>query len=97
MSKELRLTKLVVTFTREGIEYDVSYAHSGAEGGIPSPGSKRRTTTAVRLASVDLQVGLEGLDKGGAVSTGFATDTIESTDTIVVDSVDQRTSRRASA
>ena len=94
---------MVVSFAPDGsIEFAVSYSHSGGDllthaQEIPSPGSKRRTTSAARMASKALRVAPEGLDKGEAISTGFATDTITSTDTIVVDSVDQRTSRRANA
>lgn len=77
--------KQVLTIFREdgSIEYAVSYAHIDEP---PTPGSKKRTTTASRMARRGLQAALEGLDQGYALTWGgFGTNTRESTDRIIVE------------
>jgi hypothetical protein len=63
------LQSILVRFEREGMELSVSYEHASTEQ--PSPGTKKRTTRAARMARVGLQSALEGLVKGacsGAVT-----------------------------
>ena len=80
MKRELR--SITVTFGGEGIEYAVSYLHRGEP---PSPGSKTRTTTAARMARRGLELALERLGSGALIWGGFATNTRESEDTIIVE------------
>jgi hypothetical protein len=50
------LRRITVTFTAEGIEYSVCYAHTDEP---PPPGTKTRTTRALRMARTGLQTALE--------------------------------------
>jgi hypothetical protein len=75
------LKRVTVTFGDEGtIEYAIHYTHNDT---LPTPGSKKRTTTATRMAQEALETGLEGLDKGALLWGGFATDTRKSEDRII--------------
>jgi hypothetical protein len=80
MSRVLR--SIGVTFTREGIEFAVTYAHDGE---LPAPGTKKRTATATEMARKGLEAALEALGSGAVVWGGFGTDTRVSKDTIIAD------------
>jgi hypothetical protein len=81
------LTRIMVTFQDGTIEYGVRYTHADDPG---SPGSKGRTTRAARLAAKGLEAALEGLSRDpGPLWGGFATNTRESTDTIMVEQKEQ--------
>ena len=80
MSRILRSIRL--TFTREGIEFAVTYAHDGEQ---PTPGTKKRTATAAAVARKGLELALEALDSGPVAWGGFGTDTRVIKDTIIVD------------
>jgi hypothetical protein len=94
---------VLVRFTREGCEFEISYT---ADDGVksakgkgqnfdptksdPAPGSKSRTTTATRMASKALEAALQYLYKSeraelDVVWGGYATNTLESTDCILID------------
>jgi len=75
------LERITVTFTPEGIEYAVCYAHADEP---PTPGTKTRTTRASRMARKGLEAALEGLGAGAVTWGGYATDTRHSTDRILV-------------
>ncbi len=81
MSRVLRSIR--VTFTREGIEFAVTYAYDAHE--LPAPGTKKRTATAERMACKGLEAALEALGSGQVAWGGFGTDTRVSKDTIIVD------------
>jgi hypothetical protein len=52
------LKRITITFMAEGaIEYSVTYLHTDE---LPTPGTKRRTTRALRMARTGLQTVLEG-------------------------------------
>ena len=76
------LEKLTVTFQPEGIALAVSYAHRDEP---PTPGTKTRTRRAARMAEAALRRALEGLGRGSVAWGGFATDTRQSTDKVLVD------------
>jgi hypothetical protein len=76
------LRSITVIFDGEGIEYAVNYQHRGEP---PSPGSKARTTTAARMARRGLELALEKLGSGAVMWGGFATNTRESEDRIIVE------------
>ncbi len=76
------LRSVTVTFTPEGLEYAVTYAH---EGEPPNPGTKTRTTTAARMARRGLEVALEGLAAGAPAWGGFGTNTKVSRDVVMVE------------
>ena len=76
------LERIIVTFHREGLEVGVSYAHADEP---PTPGTKTRTRMAARMAEAGLRRALEGLDRGSVAWGGFATDTRQSTDKVLVD------------
>ncbi len=80
MSRVLRSIR--VTFTREGIEYAVTYAHDGEQ---PTPGTTKRSTAAARMARKGLEAALETLGSGAVVWGGFATNTQVSKDTVIID------------
>jgi len=80
MSRVLR--SIGVTFTREGIEFAVTYAHDGEQ---PMPGTKKRTTAAATMARKALELALEGLGSGPVLWGGFGTNTQVSKDTIIVE------------
>ena len=80
MSRILRA--IGVTFTREGIEFAVTYAHDGEQ---PVPGTKARTARAATMACKGLEAALEALGSGPVVWGGFGTDTRVSKDTIIAD------------
>jgi hypothetical protein len=71
-----------VTFTREGIEFAVTYAHDGQQ---PTPGTRKRTATAATMARNGLELALEALGSGVVACGGFGTDTRVIKDTIIVD------------
>ena len=75
------LHKIMVVFTREGVEVAVTYAHRDE---LPNPGTKTRTARASRMARKGLEVALEGLGTGAAQWGGYATDTWQSTDWILL-------------
>lgn len=77
--KELR--QIMITFDRD-VEIAITFAH---EEGLASPGTKRRTTTATRMARAGLEQALKGLDRGLPVWGGFGTNERVSTDRLVVD------------
>ncbi len=56
MSRILRTIR--VTFTREGIEFAVTYAHDGQQ---PMPGTRKRTAAAAAVARKGLETALEAL------------------------------------
>ena len=76
------LRSIRVTFTHEGIEFAVTYAHDGEP---PTAGTKRRTSTAERMARTGLEAALEALSSGQVAWGEFGTDTRVSKDTIIVD------------
>ena len=76
------LQSIRVDFHREGIELAVRYAHRDEP---PTPGSKTRTRTAARMAEAGLRRALEGLGRGSVAWGGFAPDTRQSTDKVLVD------------
>jgi hypothetical protein len=76
------LRSIRVTFTREEIEFAVTYAHPHEH---PTPGTKKRTATAARMARKDLEAALEVLGSGPVACGGFATNTQVSKDTIIAD------------
>ena len=79
------LQSVLVRFEREGVELSVTYGHGYGHGyGQPSPGTKKRTRRASRMARAGLQVALDGLDRGDALWGGYGTDTHESTDRVLV-------------
>jgi hypothetical protein len=80
MKRELR--SITVIFDGAAIEYAVSYQHRDEP---PSPGSKARTITAARMARRGLELALERLGSGAVMWGGFATNTRESEDTIIVE------------
>ena len=61
------LRSIRVTFTREGVEYAVTYAHDGE---APTAGTKERTSTAARMARTRLEAALEALGSGPARISG---------------------------
>jgi hypothetical protein len=80
-----QLQRLIITFKPDAtLEFAVTYAHGEAEE-PPNPGTKKRTTSAARMAAHGLRLALEGLDKGTPIWGGFATNTRTSRDTIIVD------------
>jgi hypothetical protein len=80
----MTLRRLVVSFERDSIEYAVTYEHTDSP---PTPGTKKRTTTAARMAAAGLERALEALREPGGpvVWGGFGTNTKVSKDTIIVD------------
>ena len=60
----------------------VTYAHSQEQ---PTPGTKKRTATAARMACKGLEAALEALGSGQVTWGGFGTDTRISRDTIIAD------------
>jgi hypothetical protein len=75
------LQRITITFTPEGIEYGVTHFHTDEP---PKPGTKTRTARASRMARKGLEVALEGLGTGAAQWGGYATDTWQSTDWILL-------------
>jgi hypothetical protein len=77
-----------VFFTREGdLEVAVSYSYD-EDTPIPSPGSKKRTVSSLRMASEALRSALERLDTatpGAIVWGGFSSGRAESTDMLLVE------------
>ena len=82
MTPRAELTRVTVTFTRDGIEYHVTYAHTAEP---PNPGTKTRTSKATRMARRGLELALEGLGSGPVRWGGFGTDNRKSTDTIITE------------
>ncbi len=78
------IRRMIVTFNRDEVEVSITYSHDHSEA-IATPGSKKRTTTATRMARKALERALEGLDAAEVVWGGFATDTHLTTDMVVLD------------
>jgi hypothetical protein len=79
-----QLQRLVITFKPDAtLEFAVTYAH-GEDGEPPSPGTKKRTTTAARMAAQGLRDALAHLEQGALVWGGFGTNMKVSRDMIVV-------------
>jgi hypothetical protein len=78
------IRRMIVTFNRDEVEVSITYSHDHEPA---SAGSKKRTTTAARMARKGLERALEGLDTAGeaVVWGGFATDTHLTTDVVVLD------------
>jgi hypothetical protein len=82
------LRRVTVTFADEGdLEIAVAYTHTDCA--LPTPGSKSRTTKALRMARAGLETALDSLGSGSSAGAGiwggFATDTRESTDHVIVE------------
>ena len=73
--------QLTLRFTTDGLWLSVRYAGELAS----SPGSKTRTRCATRMAAAALRVALATLDRGEIVHTGFATNTLVSTDHLTIE------------
>ncbi len=80
-----QLRKLTVTFQPDAtLEFAITYAHG--EAGEPArPGTKKRTTSAARMAAHGLRDALAHLEQGALVWGGFGTNTRESEDRIIVE------------
>jgi hypothetical protein len=79
-----QLRKLTITFQPDAtLEFAVTYAHGEADE-PPSPGTKKRTTSAARMAAHGLRNALAHLERGALVWGGFGTNMKVSRDTIVV-------------
>jgi hypothetical protein len=78
------VNRLVITFTREGLELAISYSHSEADQ-ISSPGSKRRVVSGVGMASKALEAALASMDEGKPAWGGYRTNERVSTDHILID------------
>jgi hypothetical protein len=77
------LKRVAVTFADEGdLEIAVAYTHDSE---APTPGSKSRTTKALKMARAGLETALDSLGSGAGIWGGFATDTRESTDHVIVE------------
>jgi hypothetical protein len=79
------LKRVTVTFADEGdLEIAVAYTHTDDQ---PTPGSKSRTTKALKMARAGLETALDSLGSGtrAGIWGGFATDTRESTDHVIVE------------
>jgi hypothetical protein len=76
------LKRVSVTFDDDGLEIAVAYTHTDEP---PMPGSKGRTTKALRMARAGLEAALDSLGTGAGIWGGFATNTRESTDRIMVE------------
>ena len=84
-----QLRKLAVTFKPDAtLEFAVTYAH-GEAGEPATPGTKKRTTSAARMAAHGLRDALAHLDSSASeaklVWGGFGTNMKVSRDTIVVE------------
>jgi hypothetical protein len=78
-----QLRKLTVTFQPDAtLEFAVTYAH-GELDEPPNPGTKKRTTSAARMAAHGLRDALAHLEQGTLVWGGFGTNMKVSRDTIV--------------
>ena len=78
------LKRLVVTFQPDAtLEFAVTYAHGEADEPA-NPGTKKRTTSAARMAAHGLRDALAHLEQGTLVWGGFGTNMKVSRDTIVV-------------
>jgi hypothetical protein len=77
------LKKVTAIFREDGaIEYAVTYAHTTEPA---NPGTKRRISTASRMAAAGLEAALEGLRSRPGAWGGFGTDMRVSTDMIIVE------------
>lgn len=76
------LRSIRITFNREGIEYAVTYQHGDQ---VATPGTKKRTTTAARVAAEGLRRALEVLGRGQIQWGGFGTNEKVSTDRVIID------------
>jgi hypothetical protein len=80
----VQLRKLTVTFQPDAtLELAVTYAHGDLDE-TPNPGTKKRTTSAARMAAHGLRDALAHLEQGALVWGGFGTNMKVSRDTIVV-------------
>jgi hypothetical protein len=76
------ISRVTVTFVPDGsLEVDVTYTHEE----VLTPGSKRRTTSAARMASMALERAQEHLRSGRVIWGGFGTNMRTSTDRILID------------
>jgi hypothetical protein len=79
-----QLRRVVVEFKPDAtLEFAVTYAHGEADE-PPNPGTKKRTTSAARMAAHGLRDALAHLEQGALVWGGFGTNMKVSRDTIVV-------------
>jgi len=79
-----QLRELTVTFQPDAtLEFAVTYAHGEADE-PPNPGTKKRTTSAARMAAHGLRDALAHLEQGDLVWGGFGTNMKVSRDTILV-------------
>jgi len=78
-----QLRELTVTFQPDAtLEFAVTYAHGEADE-PPNPGTKKRTTSAARMAAHGLRDALAHLEQGDLVWGGFGTNMKVSRDTLV--------------
>jgi len=85
VSQGSHLQRLIITFKPDAtLELAVTYAHGEADEPA-SPGTRKRTTSAARMAAHGLRDALAHLEQGTLVWGGFGTNMKVSRDTIVVD------------
>jgi hypothetical protein len=78
------LRRVVVEFKPDAtLEFAITYTH-GELDEPASPGTKKRTTSAARMAARGLRDALAHLERGALVWGGFGTNMKVSRDTIVV-------------
>jgi hypothetical protein len=63
------IRRMIVTFNRDDVEVSITYSHDHEPA---SAGSKKRTTTAARMARKGLERALEGLEPQAKSSCGVA-------------------------
>jgi alanine racemase len=81
----MTLQRLIVTFNPDGTtEISVTYTHPAEADEPPNPGTKKRTTSAARMAAHGLRDALAHLEQGDLVWGGFGTNMKVSRDTLVV-------------
>jgi len=84
-----QLQKIAVEFKPDAtLEFAVTYAHGEADEPA-NPGTKKRTTTAARMAAHGLRDALAHLEQGALVWGGFGTNMKVSKDLIVVNRKEQ--------
>jgi hypothetical protein len=82
------LQRVAATFREDGsVEVAISYLHSDEQQ--LTPGTKRRTVRAARMAAAGLCAALAELDRGEPLWGGFGTNTRESTDRVLVERKEQ--------
>jgi hypothetical protein len=81
----MTLQRVVITFKPDAtLEFAVTYAHGEADE-PPNSGTKKRTTSAARLAAHGLRDALAHLEQDALVWGGFGTNMNVSRDTIIVE------------